>query len=148
MVLLFAGDGGQRVLCTCKWVTWMFLVPLSGILCPLAHFGVRRARGANGQRQSADAGDVAASPKEQSTWSSTKSAPIDLAPLKNPPEGAPIAEGQLVTHKPRTMSEAVDRRKLLVGVDPEGKPSYVPGWAVKHAAARARGISSGVVGTG
>jgi hypothetical protein len=32
----------------------------------------------------------------------TKSAPIDLAPLKNPPEGAPIAEGQLVTHKPRT----------------------------------------------
>jgi hypothetical protein len=93
-------------------------------------------------------GDVAASPKEQSTWSSTKSAPIDLAPLKNPPEGAPIAEGQPVTHKPRTMSEAVDRRKLLVGVDPEGKPSYVPGWAVKHAAARARGISSGVVGTG
>jgi hypothetical protein len=92
-------------------------------------------------------GGVAASPKEQSSWSSTKSAPIDHAPLKNPPEGAPIAEGQPVTHKPRTMSEAADRRKLLVGVDPEGKPSYVPGWAVKHAAARARGISSGVVGT-
>ena len=92
-------------------------------------------------------GGVAASPKEQSSWSSTKSPPIDHAPLKNPPEGAPIAEGQPVTHKPRTMSEAADRRKLLVGVDPEGKPSYVPGWAVKHAAARARGISSGVVGT-
>lgn len=92
-------------------------------------------------------GGVAASPKEQSSWSSTKSAPIDHAPLKNPPEGAPIADGQPVTHKPRTMSEAADRRKLLVGVDPEGKPSYVPGWAVKHAAARARGISSGVVGT-
>ena len=44
------------------------------------------------------------------TWSSTKSAPIDHAPLKNPPEGAPIAEGQPVTHKPRTMSEAVGPR--------------------------------------
>ena len=94
-----------------------------------------------------DPGGVAASPNEQSTGSATKRAPMDHAPVKNPPEGAPIADGQPVTHKPRTMSQAVDRGKLLVGVDPEGKPSYVPGWAVKHVAARARGISSGVLGT-
>ena len=92
-------------------------------------------------------GGVAASPNEQSTGSATKRASIDHAPVKNPPEGTPIADGQPVTHKPRTMSQAVDRGKLLVGVDPEGKPSYVPGWAVKHVAARARGISSGVLGT-
>ena len=93
-------------------------------------------------------GGVAASPKyEQSTGSATKRASIDHAPVKNQTEGTPIADGQPVTHKPRTMSQAVDRGKLLVGVDPEGKPSYVPGWAVKHVAARARGISSGVLGT-
>jgi hypothetical protein len=72
------------------------------------------------------------------------------------PVKAPVAEicmpcmpvaGTPVAHKPRNMSESVDPRKILMRVDRDGKPSYIPGWAVKHWAARARASSSGVVGT-
>jgi hypothetical protein len=72
------------------------------------------------------------------------------------PVKAPVAEicmpcmpvaGTPVAHKPRNMSESVDPRKILMRVDRDGKPSYMPGWAVKHWAARARASSSGVVGT-
>ena len=72
------------------------------------------------------------------------------------PVKAPVAEicmpcmpvaGTPVAHEPRNMSESVDPRKILMRVDRDGKPSYMPGWAVKHWAARARASSSGVVGT-
>lgn len=63
------------------------------------------------------------------------------------PECVPIEEAVPVTRKDRTMSQSGHRGKLLVAVDGEGNPRYVPGgWAAPRYAAQARGSSSGVEG--